>query len=50
MGDVLKIGNSEQNQYDGNLIWYQIYIQRFKNPGFKFDKIKWRSAYIKKLN
>ena len=31
-----------------NDLWHNIYILRFKNPGFKVDKVEWKSAMIKK--
>ena len=28
--------------------WYKLYLSRYKNPGFKFEKVNWKNAYQNK--
>lgn len=31
-----------------NVFWHKIYVMKYKNPGFKVDKLDWKQAYFKK--
>ena len=35
---------------ENQVMWHKLYKMRFRNPGFKFDKVKWKQAFLKKEN
>eukprot|EP00347_Sterkiella_histriomuscorum_P001406 403372156 len=45
---LMAVNTKMQLQNKDNYLWHKIYMQKYKNPGFKVDKLIWREAYYKK--
>ena len=47
-GKLFVLNNKLAQMGKDNGMWHKIYTKRFKNPGFKVDKVQWKEALIKK--
>lgn len=41
---------ADDSNNESKLLWHQVFVTRFRNMGFKYDRVNWRQAYVYQIN